>query len=334
MASPTRSRFHVKILEPETLEHDNQIPKLDAAGVAKRRPKRKRTRWLLLLMLLVPELVSVARHPFAPPAFDRHGEYMFLTKNYRSTAVHFSLLGKRLINQDSGKFQLFPSPTTLFPGIPLMLFENAVVCPLIDVALLPADLWRNVVSRIPSHIRENGFHVQVMDVFGRPVSGVEVRVAHCNVNELPVIYNGHRRKNPHVRGITDGHGELFVPMDMTTVNYLTPSVSSAGECDKGKLRSTSYRPGYRHPPFNSECRDRFYKLLPDDDVENPDLTFPQRDKGHVFRVVLEPDLTGTYDMEQWSFVPEKGDVIRRRKNWKMWALEDLSEYENITDMGE
>ena len=153
-------------------------------------------------------------------AVDRHGDYIYLTKNYGSSSVGFSLLGKQLMHQNDGKFVLLPAPYGIFPGIPLFLVEKCVICPVIDICFLPTDFWRIIGAGEEENIRENGCYVQMMDVFGRPVPGVEVRMHAANGNLMPIVYKGRRQKTLAARGITDKNGELFFPVDMTTVDCL------------------------------------------------------------------------------------------------------------------
>ena len=244
-------------------------------------------------------------------AVDRHGDYFYLTKNYGS--VSFALWGKELLNQDNGKFVLLPSPSAIFPGIPLFLVENFVICPVIDICLLPTDFWRNVGAG-----DENGCYVQVMDVFGRPVPGVEVRMSASNMNKMPVVYKGRRQKTFAARGITDENGELFVPVDMTTVES-NVAVSTAGACEKGRFEMTHYRSGeYRRWTLNGR--------------ENPDQLFPKRDKDHIIRVVLEPELVWPDGRNaRWSFTPEKSDKILWANN-RDWSFQDATRYDNLTDL--
>ena len=267
-------------------------------------------------------------------AVDRHGDYFYLTKNYGKSSVQFSLIGKQLLNQDAGKFVLLPSPTAIFPGIPLFIVENCVICPLIDITLLPTDFWRNLGAGDEDHIRENGYYVQVMDVFGRPVSGVEVRIFTSNRNLMPVVYKGRRQKYLAVRGITDKNGELFVPVDASTVENIGSYVSTAGACEKGTLDMTHYEREYRHPPFPKwwNCGSRFYSRIKMSDVENPDELFPQRDEKHMKRVVLEPTLVWPDGRNaQWSFVPEKNDKIFKSDS-RYWNDSPVDLYDCLIDM--
>ena len=267
-------------------------------------------------------------------AVDRHGDYFYLTKNYGSSSVDFALFGKMLVHQDDGKFVLLPAPTAIFPGIPLVLIENYVICPMIDLVLVPTDMVRNFESADPEYIRLNGCYVQVMDVFGRPVYGVEVRVHNGNRNKMPVIYKGCRQRWLRARGLTDEHGELFVPVDMTTVDGNRLNVSTAGKCSKGNFEMTHYEPGYRHPPFKAGHINQFYRQLPYKDIENPDHLFPQRDEKRRIRVVLQPELTWPDGRTaQWSFIPEKQEPISRSVN-RFWSLENPTDYDNLSEMEE
>lgn len=268
-------------------------------------------------------------------AVDRHGDYFYLTKNYGSSSVDFALFGKMLVHQDDGKFVLLPSPTAIFPGIPLVLIENYVICPVIDLVLVPTDMVRNFGSGDPEYIRSNGCYVQVMDVFGRPVPGVEVRVCNVNRNRMPVIYKGCRQRQLRARGLTDEFGELFIPVDMTTVDdKRLKDVSTAGKCSKGKYEMAHYEPGRHHPPFQAGHVDRFYRQLPRTDIENPDQLFPQRDEKRRIRVVLQPELTWPDGRTaQWSFIPEKREKISRAEN-RFWSLEKPAGYDNLSIMDE
>jgi hypothetical protein len=173
-----------------------------------------------------------------------------------------------------------------------------------------------------------------MDVFGRPVPGVEVRVWHTNRNKMPVIYKGTRQQRLCVRGLTDENGELFIPVDTTTVDHRPLNVSTAGKCSKGNYVLTHYEPGSRHPPFRTGHVDRFYRQLPREDIENPELLFPQRAEGHRLRVVLQPELTWPDGRTaQWSFVPEKREKISCAKS-RFWAHEEPKEYDALTEMNE
>ena len=267
-------------------------------------------------------------------AVDRHGDYFYLTKNYGSSSVGFSLWGKQLMHQNDGKFVLFPAPSAIFPGIPLFFVEKCVICPVIDICLLPTDFWRNIGAGEEENIRENGCYVQVMDVFGRPVPGVEVRMHASNMNLMPIVYKGRRQKTLAARGLTDKNGELFIPVDMTTVDRVHRDVSTAGTCGKGRFEMTHYERVYRHPPFTKGLTygSRFYRQLSPKDIEDPDQLFPQRDNDHIIRVVLEPELVWPDGRNaQWSFIPEKSDNILRT-NCKYWSAEALTEYDNLTDI--
>ena len=264
---------------------------------------------------------------------DRHGEYFYLTKNYYSSYVDFSLHGKQLMHENC----LF----SLFPGLPLYLVEKWIVCPLIDVCLLPSDWRRNVDYEDEEYVREHGFYVQVMDVFGRPVPGVEVRAGTWNQNGMPVVYKGHRQKAFYARGLTDEKGELFIPVDPATVEELRKYVSTAGACEKGQFRACWYVPGNVHPPFRKSyfageglVVPGFCSQLSEKDFENPDLLFPQRDPEHVRRIVLEPELAWPDGKTaQWSFIPEKSDKIVR-VHARSWSTADDGKYDDLTDMEE
>jgi len=298
------------------------------------RGKQKLGRRVLLAGLAGMVCSAVGCHadkPGSPNDLDRHGDYFFLTKHYGSSSVRFSMWGKRLCNQHDGEFVILPSPTVFFPGIPLFLVENYLICPVIDLCLLPSDWWRNLGNDDPETIRANGCYVQVMDLYGRPVEGVEVRAWASNHNCKPLFYKGVRQRDFRARGLTDANGELFVPVDMTTI-LDGISVSTAGRCEGRDLEMRWYD-AFRHPPFKIPGKygmpERYRAVVPQD-VENPNDTFPKRE--HRRRIVLEPPYEVVNDRYtgKWEFVPAKGCKIERA-NSRWWQMQDDKTYDPLTD---
>lgn len=240
------------------------------------------------------------------PPLNRHGEYYFLAKHYGSSSVSFQLWGKALCNQDAGKFVILPSPSAIIPGIPLCLAEHYIICPVIDTLFLPFDYAYRVVHSDEEHILANGFYVQVMDVYGRPVANVTV---YCwpmlEYDGLRALYNGEPTQEQVYFAKTDENGEMFVPIDATTCRDGMIGAMILVKSAQGGYFSSYYERGYRHPPYmpggyhpRPEIKEAMKSCV------DPDESFPKRDGRNVLRLVLEPELV--YDEKKqahWKFMP-------------------------------
>ena len=150
--------------------------------------------------------------PFQPiPGVNRPGEYYYYTKNYRDPSLGFNLLGKCLTASD-GKFSIIPSPLAMFPGIPLYLVENYIVCPVVDTVFIPYDFCRGL--RNARICATDGVNVTVLDYWGRPAAGINVvfdGVAHPGGR---VICDGRVMGTSGMYFTqTDASGKCYIPVD-------------------------------------------------------------------------------------------------------------------------
>lgn len=241
------------------------------------------------------------------PEWDRNGEYFYLTRRYPETQFH--LWGACLTESD-GKISLLPPPSAIFPGLPLLLLEKCVICPLMDVLWLPADFARNCYLQSDGSVKGNGYYIQVMDVWGRPVKGVMVvcdaiGTGYCNI-KTPVL-KGRRHQGGCV-GQTDENGELYVPYDCTTVDRL--DVRAFACSVQGEFASTYYDSPYRHPPYVRKPTD--YRRAVYEGSVDPNEVFPKRDTNRTIRIVMEPELEWPDGRHaKWKFIPKKECEMRR-----------------------
>lgn len=220
------------------------------------------------------------------PEFDRNGEYFYLTRKYPET--QFFLWGAEL-TQSTGKFEILPPLSAIFPGLPLLLAEKCVICPAVDILWLPEDFFRNCYLQSDRAIANNGYYVQVMDVYGKPLKGIKVG---CSGGEWydhkEPILNGRRTRERFV-GYTDENGELYVPFDCTAVESVAAGATAFSE--QGAYESHYY----------DEDRHR---------NSNPDDNFPKRDR--LIKIVMEPKMV--YDKTghnpKWGFQPNENSELK------------------------
>lgn len=174
--------------------------------------KRRATTWGIALVIFVA-LLSGCKLPFQPiPGVNRPGEYYYYTKNYSNPSLGFNLLGKCLTASD-GKFSIIPSPLAIFPGIPLCLAENYIVCPIVDTVFIPYDFCRRLWNE--RVCATDGVNVTVLDYWGRPAAGINVvfdGVAHAGGR---VICDG-KVMGPSGKYFTqtDASGKCYIPADL------------------------------------------------------------------------------------------------------------------------
>ena len=168
--------------------------------------------WGITIVVFVA-LLSGCKIPFQPiPGVNRPGEYYYYTKNYNDPDLGFNLLGKCLTASD-GKIRIIPSPLAIFPGFPLCLVENYIVCPIVDTIFIPYDfccrLWNARVCAT------DGVNVTVIDYWGRPAVGINVvfdGVAHAGGR---VICDGKVMGSSGMYFTkTDANGRCYIPVDL------------------------------------------------------------------------------------------------------------------------
>ena len=188
-----------------------------------RATKRKQCRWSLrrraitwgIAIVVFGMLLSGCKLPFQPiPGVNRPGEYYYYTKNYQDSSLGFNLLGKCLTASDD-KFRILPPPLAIFPGLPLCLVENYIVCPIVDTVFIPYDFCRRFWNaRVCA---TDGVNVTVLDYWGRPAAGINVvfdGVAHAGRR---VICDG-MVMGPSGMYFTqtDARGKCYIPVDLET----------------------------------------------------------------------------------------------------------------------
>lgn len=241
------------------------------------------------------------------PPFNRYGEYYFLTRNYSSSSLTFQLWGKALCNQDSGKFVILPSPSAIIPGVPLALVEHLVICPVIDTLFLPVDLVCSFVYSSESRIISNGFYVQVMDVYGRPVPDITIFCwPRLRYDCLPSLYDGAPTKHQVYFAKTDANGEVFVPVDADTCQYGQLNVSAHAKSAQGVYTLSHYERGYSCPPYKNTWYSPRPELMEAKKLSmDPDNVFPRHDGKNVVRYVLSPELMwDKKGQAHWKFLPD------------------------------
>lgn len=233
------------------------------------------------------------------PELDRNGKYFYLSRQYPETQFH--LWGAALTESDGGPSSFLPSPLALFPGFPLVLVEKFVICPVLDILWLPEDFIRNCYLQSDRALTENGYYIQVMDVWGKPLKGIKVACsAYPSCSRLTPVLKGKRHRDGCI-GYTDENGELYVPYDCTTVEGV--HVDAYARSAQGEYASTYYEPGYRHPPYVMKPHD--YRGAVYKGSVDPDKVFPKREPKRRVRIVLEPELEWPDGRHaRWKFIPD------------------------------
>lgn len=175
---------------------------------------------LLLLGLLFGGILTLTscRLPLKPiPGPGRNGRFYAYTEDYRERDSPFCLLGKSLTaSKGNGSWEIIPAPTAIFPGLPLLLLEQYVICPVVDTLLIPYDLWIRRENR--AICASEGVSLVVLNAAGRPLEGVELSFSVCAQSGRRIVYDGVAQD----RGAavftlkTDASGRVYLPLDFST----------------------------------------------------------------------------------------------------------------------
>ena len=208
--------------------------------------KKKGCLFSLIGFVILLLLVADYRLPICPfPWRGRNGTFYCYTRCYseENNGIPFCLPGKSMTTRKGNEF-LFPeTPTALFPGLPLLLLEQFVICPVIDTVMIPYDLY--LQSQKSAICKEEGILIKVQDRSGRPIQGLEIDLA---INGKPghqIFYGGKAcpkgAYGTHV--FTNEKGEAYVPIDLSscgTVRFSGSEQTSVGNEDFGGTTDAAF----------------------------------------------------------------------------------------------
>ena len=185
----------------------------------------KRLGLIIVCIVTIVFVVSIGcgcRLPIkAVPGPGRNGRLYCYTEDYSDRYFPFCLYGKSLIaSKGDGSWEIIPSPTAIFPGIPLFFLEKYIICPVIDTVMIPYDFYLKIQN---AKVCENdGVFIKVVDVSGKPVQGVDVKISIGAKNGYRIVYGGkacHKWMYQEVIK-SDVHGEVYVPVDIETCSEI------------------------------------------------------------------------------------------------------------------
>ena len=184
-------------------------------------------------MMAIMVTMSGCRIPLRPiPGMGRDGRLYCYTRDYSDRESSFCLLGKAMtMNPGNGSWEIIPPPTAIFPGLPLYLAEQYVICPVLDTVFIPYDCCLKAYNAyVCAH---DGVRMVIVDTDGKPIEDVEISFSirrKCGAYE---IVGGENITGP-MRPIvlrTDANGELYLPIKLDSceeVHYRGWAVTSAG----------------------------------------------------------------------------------------------------------
>lgn len=154
------------------------------------------------------------KHVCPIPGYERDGRFYCYTTDYFDEGSDFGFLGKSLtMGGGNGEWSILPPLSAIFPGLPLVLVERYVLCPVIDTVFIPFDcgqrLWNAYVCA------NGGVWIRVVDRAGHPQAGVEIDLSmSVEHGAKHVIYDGEIRKKGSFKTklVTDEDGRVYVPM--------------------------------------------------------------------------------------------------------------------------
>lgn len=154
------------------------------------------------------------KHVCPIPGYERDGRFYCYTTDYFDEGSDFGFLGKSLtMGGGNGEWSILPPLSAIFPGLPLVLVERYVLCPVIDTVFIPFDcgqrLWNAYVCA------NGGVRIRVVDRAGHPQAGVEIDLSmSVEHGAKHVIYDGEIRKKGSFKTklVTDEDGRVYVPM--------------------------------------------------------------------------------------------------------------------------
>jgi hypothetical protein len=185
----------------------------------------KRLGLIIVCIVTIVFVVSIGcgcRLPIkAVPGPGRNGRLYCYTEDYSDRYFPFCLYGKSLIaSKGDGSWEIIPPPTAIFPGIPLFFLEKYIICPVIDTVMIPYDFYLKIQN---AKVCENdGVFIKVVDVSGKPVQGVDVKISIGAKNGYRIVYGGkacHKWMYQEVIK-SDVHGEVYVPVDIETCSEI------------------------------------------------------------------------------------------------------------------
>ena len=151
------------------------------------------------------------------PGPGREGMLYCYTKDYHVRELPFCLLGKSLTtSKGDGSWEIIPSPTAIFPGIPLLFAERNLICPFVDTVMIPYDVFMK--ARNKYLCEKKGAWLKIIDCSGRPMAGVEIAFSVNALSGRRIVYNG----DVQARGtVAHGHLKALLFKELTPGLYHT-----------------------------------------------------------------------------------------------------------------
>ena len=163
-------------------------------------------------------IIAGCRLPIQPlPGPGREGMLYCYTADYHDRELPFCLLGKSLTaSKGNGSWEIIPPPTAIFPGFPLFIAEQYLICPAVDTVMIPYDLTMRIVN--DNICKKEGVWIKVIDRRGTPLSGIEIDISIDARSGRRIVYNGDVQSRGYLATSvkTDFEGRAYLPIKFSS----------------------------------------------------------------------------------------------------------------------